>query len=269
MLKMRSTGEQRGLRKPKLENPAKTKSALARTKGLKTGIIAPTAATIEKPGKQTKKSKSTSIQISSLRDDSIGVDALSVRQERADKYDKMSKTLGGHAAKLSAVDARREAELRPQMVGCLKDYSNDEAKLGRFLSEYRVVYKNGRQWTKIAIEIGKLLDRSARTLYRMADAYEASLSPDAQPELDIVLPEIKLTKREAAEVAARHAIRVYLENVTNSEKLVLLAAILSEEAHQVWGSREQILLTLLPKASKYTIDGRLKLQNSRSEVKVA
>ena len=181
---------------------------------------------------------------------------------KPDLFETLANTLEMQSAKLSAGEAKHEKELRPKIVKCLKDVSADERELGQLLFEYRAVYKGGRQWTNIATQIGKLIDRSSRTIYRMVDQYEASqksvLLNDDQTEA-FRIDSIEMTAQEKAEVAARLAIRVCLNELPKiNDKLRALARLLSEEAYQIWGNRDSFSIKIAPTPSRFTIDGRKK-----------
>jgi hypothetical protein len=179
---------------------------------------------------------------------------------KPDVFEKLSKTLEAQSAKLPAEEAKHEKELRPRIVECLKNVSTDERKLGQLLYEYRAVYKGGRQWTNIATKIGKLIDRSSRTIYRMVDQYEASLKTeqlddDQSENVKIVL--VEMSTEEKAEIDARLALRACLNELPKmDEKLRALARLLAEEAFQIWGKRDAFSIEIAPTPSRFTIDGR-------------
>jgi hypothetical protein len=183
-------------------------------------------------------------------------------------FDNLSKSLGREAAKLSEDDAEREANLRKEIFECLKNFSSKESELGRVLYEYRAIYKNARTWTAIAGKIGKFINRSPRTLYRMVDEFETSIgkAPNPEPKLDlrqIMGPDLE--KQEVREFAARMAIRTFLNNLPKRVHRAQLSMLISEEAFQVWGERRAFDLHIEPVESHFTIDGRKKcnLNNSR------
>lgn len=87
---------------------------------------------------------------------------------------------------------------------------------------------------------------------------------------ELPIPEDQvLTKQEQREYAARLAVRVALNNTPKGEKLAILAAILSEEAYQVWHDRNPFTLDIVPTKSRFTIDGRKKPVAAPGEVAAA
>jgi hypothetical protein len=192
----------------------------------------------------------------------------------ANVFDKLSKTLGGLAANLGEEEAASERSLRETLVESLKHYAGDKLTTGQLLRDYKAVYKTKRQWTSVAEEIGAAIQCSARTIFRLVDDFEASLAPTPSPNTVVDRAEIigpKLSKEEKLERNARLAIRVFLNNFPESERLKKLADLLSEEAHQVWGKRDpfKIEIEVTPRPSSLTIDGRKKLLVMPAEEKAA
>lgn len=171
--------------------------------------------------------------------------------------DRLSNLLRKQAEGLSQTDATLEQDLRPQMLECLKGCSGDDRKLGELLYQYREIYKSGRQWTFIAEKIGKAIDRSTRTIYRMVDRHTGAKAKITKRK-DLNRQE----RQDKREIAARLAIRTFLENLPDKEKQSALSRALSEEAHQVWGNPESFNILITPQWSRFTIDGRLRQQET-------
>ena len=195
-------------------------------------------------------------------------------EPRSDVFDKLSKTLGDLAATLGTDEADRERSLRSALVKTLEHYAGDKLKTGQLLHDYKAVYKTKRQWTGVAREIGAAIQCSARTVFRMVEDYEASLVPTVGLEVEIDRTEIDgpdLSKGEKQRRNARLAIRVFLNNFPESERLRMLGDLLAEEAYQVWGKREQfsIEIDVTPRPSSLTIDGRKKMPAMGAEEKAA
>jgi hypothetical protein len=77
-------------------------------------------------------------------------------------------------------------------------------------------------------------------------------------------------RQDRREIAARRAIRTFLENLPEAEKVPALSQALSEEAHQVWGKPAPFNIRITPTWSRFTIDGRpRKKETAISEVKAA
>jgi hypothetical protein len=186
------------------------------------------------------------------------------------RFAKLSNLLEEHAAELKGQEAVREEGLRPRMLLCLQSCSRDDEKLGELLYEYREIYKSGKQWTSIAERIGKAINRSTRTIYRILDRYEGKGKKPIKKPIKALKPMRDGDRRQAKrEIAARLAIRVFLENLPDDEKVAALVRALAQEAHQVWGKRDPIALTIHPEESTFTIDGRLRSPGTESEVKAA
>jgi hypothetical protein len=186
----------------------------------------------------------------------------------------LSKTLDSEAATLSSDDAQREKDLRPKVVAALANFATDQSEVGRVLFDYKSVYKTKRKWTSFAKEIAKAIKCSERTVYRMIDEYEALSGPATNSEVPLDRIEIdgpKLSKQEKHERDARLAIRVFLNNFPERERRKMLAELLAEESHQVWGKREpfSIELEVRPRPSKLTIDGRKKPLQIQAEENAA
>jgi hypothetical protein len=80
-------------------------------------------------------------------------------------------------------------------------------------------------------------------------------SPKHQ-ELDADAPFIKLTREEKQHFAVRMKIRTALINVEPGQKLSALIAALEEEMFSIWDQKEPVTVTIRPRASAYTLDGR-------------
>lgn len=189
-----------------------------------------------------------------------------------DVFDNLSKTLADQAGRLGPDDAKLEEALRPLMVEALKGLSHDQSEVGRLLCEYRSVYKSKGHWTRIAKEIGTVINCSARTIYRMIDNYEALSAQVTQSKTPFDRTEVdgpELRKQERNERDARLAIRVFLNNIPNDKKQEALARLLAEEAYQVWGLTEPFTIHVKPHRSCLTIDGRKKQQSKHTEEKAA
>ena len=186
----------------------------------------------------------------------------------SDVFDKLSKTLAEQATMLEQDDAKLEKRLRLKVVKALKNYSLDHATVGELLSEYKKVYKSQRQWTAIATEIGAAINCSARTIYRMVDEHNQSLNPAPAPEAKFDRTAIdgpELDKQERRTRDARLAIRIFLNDIQPEKKLEMLAILLSEEAHQIWGKTDPFEIRVNPRPSNLTIDGRKRMQEPQTE----
>ncbi len=69
-----------------------------------------------------------------------------------------------------------------------------------------------------------------------------------------------LTRVEKQRRHIRLKIQTALNDVPNDQKLVELIAALEEEMYEVWGERDSKEITLTPRPSALTIDGRRKLE---------
>jgi hypothetical protein len=195
-----------------------------------------------------------------------------LEEPKSDVFDKLSKTLATHATQLRGDDAKREHRLRTKVVASLKHYSTNHIALGSALTEYKTVYKSKGQWTRVAKEIGTAIGCSERTIFRMIDGYEASLKPVHETNAAINLAAVNgdaLSKQDRRERNARIAIRSFLNNFPDAEKLKALAGILAEEAHQVWGKKRKFSIDVIPHTSRLTIDGRKKRIQKASEASAA
>lgn len=186
-------------------------------------------------------------------------------------FDKLSKTLADHAPKLTGDEKQREKDLRQQVARALAKYTTGNSDSGCLLVEYRTVYKSKGKWVEVAKELGKVINRSDRTIFRMIDEYKASLEP---PKLEVEIDRteidgLKLSTQEKTERDARLAIRVSLNNISREKKQGVLEALLGEEAYQVWNKREPFELTVTPTLSRFTVDGRKRAPQVPAEEKTA
>jgi hypothetical protein len=179
---------------------------------------------------------------------------------KSDVFDKLSKSLAGHALGLTEEDKQREEDLRQRVVDSLKDFRTDRSNLGKYLSAYKSVYKSERQWTQVVSEIGKVIRVSARTVFRIIEEYELGGRKKPSKEKHVKSPIYgpTLSKEEKAEMRARRAIRALLADTHVNKKAEFLAAVLGEEIHQIWGLKEDLLIKIAPTDSKFTFDGRKK-----------
>ena len=69
-----------------------------------------------------------------------------------------------------------------------------------------------------------------------------------------------LSQEEKQRRDIRLKIQTALRNVPKDQKLAELVAALEEEMYEVWGERDAIPITLTPRPSALTIDGRRKLE---------
>lgn len=69
-------------------------------------------------------------------------------------------------------------------------------------------------------------------------------------------PFVPLTREEKQRFAIRMGIRTALTNVDPDLKFVELIAALEEEMFDVWGATEPVMVTITPRASGLTLDGR-------------
>jgi hypothetical protein len=177
---------------------------------------------------------------------------------KADVFDILSKTLAEHASTLSGEDQLREEGLREQVVESLADFKTDRIRLAGCLVEYKALYKSQRQWTRIVTEIGATVNLSARTIFRMIEEYEdpSSASESEQAVDGMELAGGHLSKSEEKEMRARLAIRALLDDVATNRKQDILASVLAEETYQIWGRREEFQISIKPRKSRFTIDGR-------------
>ena len=173
-------------------------------------------------------------------------------------FDNLSKTLAGHAAQLPTEEQTREEEIRKALVESLKNFDEDRTALAENLLEYKQVFKTRRQWTNVVTEIGAAIKVSARTVFRLIEDFERSLVGEiSDTQIDLSpIQGAPLDKADRPFIRARLAIRSFLDEVPNNLKPQALAALLAEEAHQIWGARDPFQLEVLPRPSRFTIDGR-------------
>lgn len=182
-------------------------------------------------------------------------------------FDNLSKTLAGHAAQLSTEDQTKEQEIRTALVESLKHFDEDRTAMAQNLIEYKQVFKTKRQWTNVVTEIGAAIKVSARTVFRLIEDFERSLAGEVS-YIMIDLSPIQgapLDKEDRPFIRARLAIRSFLDEVSNNRKPQALAALLAEEAHQIWGLRNPFQMEVSPRPSRFTIDGRKHMISTNME----
>jgi hypothetical protein len=74
-----------------------------------------------------------------------------------------------------------------------------------------------------------------------------------------------LNKEDRPFIRARLAIRSFLDEVPNNRKPQALAALLAEEAYQIWGARNPFQMEVSPKPSRFMIDGRKRIASASKE----
>jgi hypothetical protein len=77
-----------------------------------------------------------------------------------------------------------------------------------------------------------------------------------QRELVQDAPSVSLTRAERQHFAIRMKIRTALANVEPGKKLSALIAALEEEMLAVWGQKEPVTITIIPRPSAFSLDGR-------------
>jgi hypothetical protein len=82
------------------------------------------------------------------------------------------------------------------------------------------------------------------------------MSPPDQRELVQDDPFVLLTREEKQHFAVRLKIRTALTNVEPDQKLSTLVAALEEEMFSIWGQSDPVTVTITPRTSAYTLDGR-------------
>lgn len=182
-------------------------------------------------------------------------------------FDNLSKTLAGHAAQLPTEDQTREQEIRTALVESLKHFDEDRTALAENLIEYKQVFKTRRQWTNVVTEIGAAIKVSARTVFRLIEDFERSQAGEVS-DIMIDLSPIQgapLNKEDRPFIRARLAIRSFLDEVPNNRKPQALAALLAEEAYQIWGARNPFQMEVSPRPSRFTIDGRKNIASAGKE----
>lgn len=78
--------------------------------------------------------------------------------------------------------------------------------------------------------------------------------PTQKPSKDE--PFVALTRDESARWKVRMKIRTALNNIETSRKLAELVVALEEEMFAVWGQTEPVTVTITPRPSSLTLDGR-------------
>jgi hypothetical protein len=173
-------------------------------------------------------------------------------------FDNLSKSLAGHAAHLPTEEQTKEQEIRKALVESLKHFEEDRTALAGNLLAYKQVFKTRRQWTNVVTEIGAAIKVSARTVFRLIEDFERSQAGEVS-DIMIDLSPIQgapLDKEDRPFIRARLAIRSFLDEVPNKRKPQALAALLAEEAYQIWGERNPFQVEVSPQPSRFTIDGR-------------
>jgi hypothetical protein len=182
-------------------------------------------------------------------------------------FDNLSKTLAGHASQLPSEEQSREQEIRKSLVESLRHFDEDRTALAENLLEYKQVFKTQRQWTRVVTEIGAAIQVSARTVFRLIEDFERSQAGEVS-DIMIDLSPIqgaRLDKEDRPFIRARLAIRSFLDEVPNNRKPRALAALLAEEAYQIWGVRNPFQMEVSPKPSRFTIDGRKHIASASKE----
>jgi len=161
----------------------------------------------------------------------------------------------------------REQEIRKVLVESLKHFEENRTELAENLIEYKQVFKSQRQWTRVVTEIGATINVSARTVFRLIEDFERSqMDEESDTMIDLsLLQGVPLSKEDRPFIRARLAIRSFLDEVPNNKKQQVLAALLAEEAYQIWGARNPFLLEVSPKPSRFTIDGRKRIVSASRE----
>lgn len=182
-------------------------------------------------------------------------------------FDNLSKTLASHASQLPTEEQMREQEIRKVLVESLKHFEENRTELAENLIEYKQVFKSQRQWTRVVTEIGATINVSARTVFRLIEDFERSqMDEESDTMIDLsLLQGVPLSKEDRPFIRARLAIRSFLDEVPNNKKQQVLAALLAEEAYQIWGARNPFLLEVSPKPSRFTIDGRKRIVSASRE----
>jgi hypothetical protein len=182
-------------------------------------------------------------------------------------FDNLSKTLAAHASQLPAGEQGREREIRGALVESLGDFDEDRTVLAKNLVEYKQVFKSQRQWTRIVTDIGTAIQVSARTVFRLIEDFERVQEggeSDTMPDFSLIRGE-PLSKEERLFIRARLAIRSVLNEVPNNRKQQAIADVLAEEAYQIWGARNPLLLKVSPMPSRFTIDGRKRIVSANEK----
>jgi hypothetical protein len=73
---------------------------------------------------------------------------------------------------------------------------------------------------------------------------------------------VKLTREEKQHFAIRMKVRTALTNVEPDQKMSALIAALEEEMYSIWGKMEPVTVTITPRPSAFTIDGRKKREDA-------
>ena len=173
-------------------------------------------------------------------------------------FDNLSKTLAGHAARLPTEEQTKEQEIRKALVESLKHFEEDRTALAGNLLAYKQVFKTQRQWTRVVTESGAAIQVSARTVFRLIEDFERSQAGEVSDhKIDhSPIQGAPLGKEDRPFIRARLAIRSFLDEVPIKRKPQAIAALLAEEAYQIWGERNPFLVEVSPQPSRFTIDGR-------------
>lgn len=92
-------------------------------------------------------------------------------------------------------------------------------------------------------------------------AKAAKTPSQSVPSPAISEPE-SLSREEKLHRDIRQRVRAGLTNVPNDRKLAELQAAVEEEMYEAWGMRDAINITLTPRPSAMTLDGRRKLEGA-------
>jgi len=144
----------------------------------------------------------------------------------------------------------------------------DERTIRNIIADYKRVAGLPDSVIVAAEAVG--MDLAERKHTPLVDSIESELAsndvpslPEAQQMLGRVLempapgaPKVKLDRTEKIRWAVRMKIRTALTNVEPSAKLTEFVAALEEEMYEVWGATEPITVTITPRQSSLTIDGR-------------
>jgi hypothetical protein len=91
--------------------------------------------------------------------------------------------------------------------------------------DYKTFYKSQRQWTAVVNAIGKTVDLSGRTIFRIIDEHDRQREGSAGEALDrAVIDGPPLSKRERLERDARLAIRNLLNELPLAQRAFVYAS---------------------------------------------
>ena len=99
-------------------------------------------------------------------------------------------------------------------------------------------------------------------MVKAAKAAKKTMTAEAPTQSDAAQVEhvSELSREEKQLLAVRSKIRTALANTPNNRKLDEILRALEEEMYEVWGLRDAVAITLTPRPSSLTIDGRRKLE---------